>query len=130
MRRVSGWLGKAIGSRLSPISQKRTDPKCISRKPIAESRKLIAFYARSPSPIRSSQPDDLGLPFVAVDDRAVLQIQSHLERPKLGFDCANCSRAGVADGAIWPSSRKQPRRTRRLRLAVYREWAVFAAPAV
>ena len=43
----------------------------------------------------------MGLPFVAADDRAVLQIQPLLERAESGSGRADSARAGIAARAIW-----------------------------
>ena len=45
---------------------------------------------------------------VAVDDRAVLQIQSHLQYAQLGSGGADLARAGAADGAIRSATSGQP----------------------
>src|SRR6476620_3913454 len=71
----------------------------------------------------------MGLPVVVVDDRTVLQIQSHPERTQPGLARPDRARAGASDGAIRPSPCQRQHRTRWLHLAVCRERSVLAAAA-
>src|SRR6188768_3250901 len=72
----------------------------------------------------------MGLPVVAIDDRAVLQIQPHSQRAQLGFAWLDLARAGPADGPIRPHAHEPEHRTCWLYLAICGERAVPGAPAL